>query len=189
MKATKIMAVVTFVLLAMPLAMADYAYSPVVVTVTTSTSFTVTLNAQGATASDPTHAGTATEIMWFNSTDGQSKYVNATVIGADDQVGTFPACETPIAVFKNTGTTTIDLSVTLNNTVTGMVFFYNASNTTGSDTGTADGEITAFTTTASTFVTGLGLNNQTDVCFWTNFTSVPAGVFGTAFNYTSIVEA
>lgn len=185
MKATRIMAALAFVLLATPIAFADYAYTPVLVGVTVSKSFTVTLNVQSATNSDPAHPGTATQVVWFNSTDGQTKYVNATVVGADSQVGAYPTCATPIAVFKNTGTTVLTLNVKLNSTISGMVFFYNASLNSGSTTGTPDTAITALSTTGANFVTGLGLNNQTKLCIWANYTGVSGGTASTAFNYTS----
>lgn len=186
MKATKIMAVMAFMILAMPMAMADFAYTPVLVGVTVSKTFTVTMNGQGATASDPTHPGTATEVVWFNSTTGTVAYVNATIVGANDQVGPYPQCDTPIAVFKNTGTIPLTLNITLNNTLSGMVFFYNSSLTTDSVTGTPEPEITSIIDTApSSFVTGLGLNNETDLCVWANFTSVAGGETATVLNYTS----
>ena len=180
-----VMAMALVGLLGPQLAYADYAYSDVQVGVATVKTFTVTANAQGATNSDPTHPGTATAVLWANSTTGTDYYVNMTVIGSDDQVGPYPECTTPILVFKNTGTTAIDLSITLNNTVTGTTWMYNSSLTSGSATGTPQADIVAFSTAASSFVTGLGLNNQTNLCIWTNFTAVSGGSYGTAFNYTS----
>jgi hypothetical protein len=184
--AMSMMAFVAMAMLGSQAAYADeYAYTEVLIGVLTDKSFTVTMNGQAATASDPTHPGTATEVVWFNSTDGNTKYVNATIVGADDQVGSFPVCETPIAVFKNVGTVTLEGKIVLNNTVAGMVFFYNASNATGSMTGTPATAITTITTTASSFVTGLGINNETNICIWANFTSVPGGQHNTWLNWTA----
>jgi len=165
---------------------ADYAYSPVLVGVATSKSFSVTLNAQSATNSDPAFPGTATAVIWFNSTDGNTKQVNATVIGANSQVGPYPLCTTPIAVFKNTGTVNETLSVKVNNTITGMTFFYNASMT-GSDTGgLANTTVGALMNGVdSPMVARLYPGNSTNVCIWANFTSVNGGQYQTQFNYTS----
>ena len=185
MKANKIMAVMAFMVLAMPIVFADYAYSPVLTGVTVSKTFTVTMNGYGATASDPTHPGTATEVIWFNSTDGNTLYQNASIVGSDTQVGPYPVCTTPIAVFKNTGTTAITLNVKLNNTIAGILFFYNSSLTSGSDTGTPDDNPTLLSAAGENFVVGLGLNNQTNLCIWANFTGVSGGTSSTAFNYTS----
>jgi hypothetical protein len=166
-------------------AFADYAYSQVVIGVSTTRSFTVTLNGEAATASDPAMPGTATAVIWFNSTDGQTKNQNASVIGASTQVGAYPECATPIAAFKNTGNVVENLNILLNNTVTGVVFFYNASAASGSTTGTPNATINMFNGAGSTFVSGLGLNNVTNLCIWVNFTNVAGGQYQTQFNYSS----
>jgi len=164
---------------------ADYTYTPVVIGVTTTKSYTQTLNGQSGTNSDPNWPGTATATLWFNSTDGQTKNQNASVIGASTQVGAYPACATPIMVFKNTGTVVETLNVVQNNTVAGLVFFYNASFKSGSSTGTMNTTINAFNGAGSTFVTGLGLNNETSMCIWANFTGVAGGQYQTQFNFSS----
>ncbi len=167
------------------IAYADYAYSAVLIGVSTSKSFSVTLNGQGVVNSATTAPGTATAVIWFNSTTGTTAYVNASVAGASDQVGPYPACTTPILVFKNTGNVVENLNIVLNNTVTGMLFAYNASFAAGSTTGTVNTTINSFNGAGSTFVTGLGVNNGTNVCVWANFSAVGGGTYSTAFNYTS----
>jgi len=164
---------------------ADYTYTPVLIGVTTTRSYTQTLNGQSGTNSDPNWPGTATATLWFNSTDGQTKNQNASVIGASTQVGAYPACATPIMVFKNTGTVTQNLNVILNNTVTGLVFFYNASFKSGSTSGTMNATINTFNGAGSTFVSALGLNNETNLCIWGNFTGVNGGQYQTQFNFSS----
>jgi hypothetical protein len=185
-KTTRIaMATVLMMLVSANIALADYAYSQVSVSVVTSKSFTVTLNGQAGTNSDPAIPGTATGVIWFNSSDGNTKNVNASVAGANQQAGAYPACATPIAVFKNTGTTTETLNIKLNSTVTGVVFFGNASFVSGSATGTPVTDITGIGVTGYDFVAGLGLNNQTALCIWANFTGANGGTSLTYFNYTS----
>jgi len=185
-KKIRILAAMTLLLVATSVVVfADYAYTPVIIGVATSKGFSVTLNGQSATNSNPSHPGTATSTVWFNSTDGNTKQQNATVAGANGQVGPYPECTTPIAVFKNTGTVTISLNIKLNNTVTGAILFYNSSMKSGSTTGTANTTIAALEAAGSTFVTGLGINNETNVCIWTNFTDVAGGQYYTWFNYTS----
>ncbi len=179
------MAFVMVCLISTQIGLADFAYSQVLIGVATTRSFTVTLNGQGATASNPAMPGTATAVLWFNSTDGQTKNANASIIGASDQVGPYPVCTTPIAAFKNTGNVVEDLTITLNNTVAGVVFFYNSSFASGSTTGTPVAAITAFNGAGSTFVAGLGINNVTNLCIWTNFTNVAGGQYQTQFNYSS----
>jgi hypothetical protein len=179
------MAFVMVCLISTQIGLADFAYSQVIIGVATTRSFTVTLNGQGATASNPAMPGTATAVIWFNSTDGQTKNQNATVIGSNPQVGEYPACATPIAAFKNTGNVVENLNIILNNTVTGVVFFYNASAASGSTTGTPNATINSFNGAGSTFVSGLGLNNVTNLCIWVNFTNVAGGQYQTQFNYSS----
>jgi len=164
---------------------ADFTYTPVIIGVTTTKTYTQTLNGQTGTNSDPAFPGTATQTLWFNSTDGNTKYQNASVIGANTQVGPSPVCTTPIMTFKNTGTVTETLSVKLNNTVTGMVFYYNSSLASGSTTGTPDTALTALAAGGSNFVTGLGLNNVTNLCIWANFSSMTGGQYNTWFNFSS----
>lgn len=173
-----------FALVSAQIVYADFAYSPVQIGVTTSKSFSVTLSGQSATNSDPTTPGTATNAIWFNSTDGQTKNVNASVIGVNSQAGAYPACATPIAVFKNTGNVQISLNMTVNESVANVVFFGNNSMKAGSAQGTPAGLVT-FGTSPTTIVTALGQNNETNLCVWANFTSAVGGTYNTAFIYNS----
>jgi hypothetical protein len=163
----------------------EYAYSPVQVGVLSDSSFTVTLNGEAATAS-AAMPGTATAVLWFNSTDGGTKKVNASVIGANDQVGPYPTCTTPIAVFKNLGTVNETIFIKVNNSITGVVFFYNASMA-GTDTGgLANTTVGALMGAAdSPIVTRLYPGNSTNLCIWANFTAVSGGNHFTQFNYSS----
>ncbi len=179
------MAFVMVCLISSQIGLADYAYSLVKIGVSTSKAFTVTLNGEAATASNPAMPGTATAVLWFNSTNGQTKNQNASVIGASDQVGPYPTCTTPIAEFKNTGNVAERLNIVLNNTVTGVVFFYNSSMKAGSTTGTVNTTLAAFNGAGSSFVSGLGTNNVTSLCIWANFTDVAGGEYNTQFNYSS----
>jgi len=171
--------------LATNIAFADYAYSPVLVGVGSSYAFSVTLNGQSATNSATAAPGTATGTIWFNATGPTITNINASVAGASSQVGAYPACGTPIAVFKNLGNTVQRLSIYLNNTITGAEFFYNASMKAGSTTGTPNTTINEFNGAGSAFVTGLGLNNETNLCIWANTSSMSSGTYYTWFNYTS----
>lgn len=179
------MAFVMVCLISTQIGLADYAYSQVLIGVATTRSFSVTLNGQEPTASDPSMPGTATAVIWFNSTDGQTKNQNASVAGANTQAGAYPACATPIATFKNTGNVLETLNIILNNTVAGMTFQYNSSLAAGSTIGTPNATINAFQGAGSSFVTGLGLNNVTNLCIWANFTNVGGGQYQTQFNYSS----
>jgi len=185
MKNTKILAAMAFMLLAVNGALADYAYTPVEVTATPSIAFTVTLNGEASTNSDPAFPGTATAVVWFNSTTGTDTNINPSVIGANTQVGTFPECTTPIIAIKNTGNMVETINVMLNNTITGMTFDVNSSLASGSTEGTPLAGVQSLTTSGLDLVTGLGPNNVTNVCIWGTFASVPGGTYTTWFNYTS----
>ena len=186
MKKIKVLAAMVLLLVATSVVVfADYAYTPVIIGVATSKSFSVTLNGQSATNSNPSHPGTATNTLWFNSTTGTDVNINASVAGANSQLGPYPTCTTPIAVFKNTGTVTITLNIKLNNTVAGATFFYNSSMKAGSATGTVNITIAAIEGPGSTFVSGLGLNNETNLCIWANASGMTGGQYNTWFNYTS----
>jgi len=163
----------------------EYAYTQVIVTITTSKSFTVTLQGEGATNSDPSFPGTATQVMWFNGSTGNEKAMNATVAGAGAQVGPWPACTTPIEVFKNTGNVVLRLNIYQNNTIACTTFMYNASMAAGSTTGTANVSLGVIDAAGSAFVSGLGMNNATNLCAWANFSSCGGGNYYTVFNYTS----
>jgi len=170
---------------AMPVQSQEYAYTQVIVTIAQSKSFSVTLNGQAATNSNPTFPGTATQVIWFNGTTGNEQAVNATVAGASAQVGPWPACTTPIEVFKNTGNVNLRFNVFQNNTIACTTFMYNASMAAGSTTGTANATLGVIDAAGSAFVSGLGMNNQTNLCIWSNFSACGGGSYYTTFNYTS----
>lgn len=185
MKSTKILAAMAFMLLAVNVVYADYAYTPVQVTATPSKAFTVTLNGEAATNSDPAHPGTPTAIVWFNSSSGNEAYINPTVAGANAQVGTYPECTTPIMAIKNTGNMVETINVILNNTIASMTFDVNSSLASGSTEGTPLAGTQALTTSGLDLVTGLGPGNVTNICVWGTMTSMSGGTYYTWFNYTS----
>jgi hypothetical protein len=93
-------------------AAAEFTQTMVAFNIQSTVAYTLTLPGQGAVTSDPTAASAATSNIYFNSTTGTDTGVSAQVAG-----GTVQSDGTPIFVFDNTGTVTLNFGVYLNDTV------------------------------------------------------------------------
>lgn len=111
MKKQIIYIMVALVMLAGAMAAAEYTQTMVQFNVATTIAYTLTLPGQGAVTSDPTAASAATTDIYFNSTAGNDKAVEAHVAGGTEQSN-----GVPIFQFANTGTVNLTIAVYLNDT-------------------------------------------------------------------------
>src|SRR3989338_4813310 len=190
--AEKIAAVlVVFVFLAPTvLAPFEFLYSRVFFTVASTAKFRVSMPGGLTNVSNDSTAGppyNTTADIWFNATSNtQVMVVPCSVGGGNCQSGNDNG-GTPILMFTNLGTNLLDLTIAFNESIpSGIAVVANVSNN-ATDSPTLTGvnmTVLAFGTPFF-FSNQTGLNNQTLLFLWANFTGVAAGQYESSFNYTS----
>jgi len=160
--------VILVALLMMPgvLAAAEYTQTIVQFNIASTLAYTLTLLGESAVNSDPTAATAPTTDIYFNSTTGDEKGVEAQVVA-----GTQQSAGSPIFQFTNTGTVNISLSLFLNATEPSCVSLMG--NNTYRVTGNGSQEIGITNTSIDTEFSS---NEGTiDYYLWANFTSCYGG--------------
>lgn len=159
-----------------PLAMGDYAYTPVTFTVASSLAFTVTLPGQGPVSSSASSPGTATTTIYFNSSSISQNNIQPCA-NPDFATNCQSSPSTPIFNFTNTGTATYNMTIKYNTTLTtGIVSAYNSSCSAGC---TANATQTALDTDWHRPCQALppSADNWCAVWLYANFTDLAAGSY------------
>ena len=171
-----------------PLAMADYVYTPVTFTVASSLAFTVTLPGQSPVSSLLTSPGTATTTIYFNSSSMNQD--NIQPCANPDFASNCQNESIPILNFTNTGTATFNMTMRYNQSLeSGITSTYNSSCSGGGCAGV--GAMTELDSTEwHRLCQGLPptSNNWCAVWLYANFTNLPAGTYTNAVLENSTLE-
>lgn len=153
------------------MAAAEYTQTAVSFNIVETIAYTVTLPGESAVTSDPTATSAATTAIYFNSTNGNEKGVNAKVAG-----GTVQSDGTPIMQFANTGTTNVTIGIYLNDTVDACITLIGKNAYAFNGSG---GDLIGVTNTSIKAVP-LGVKESgtpADYYLWANFSSCYSGNF------------
>jgi hypothetical protein len=116
MKKILILPILLILVISTVMGAAEYTQTMVQFNIQSTLAYTLTLPGESTTTSDPTAASAATTDIYFNSTAGNDKAVEAKVAG-----GTVQSDGVPIFQFINTGTINITISVYLNDTTNSCI--------------------------------------------------------------------
>jgi len=180
----KILLATVLVSLAMaPLAIGDYAYTPVTFVVQSSMSFTVTGIGWGPVSSSGSAPGTGTTRIYFNSSISTTPQVIGPCTDRDNATN----CQTnsnPMLNFTNTGTATFNMTIRVNESLSvggGTIsLYYNSSCNGGTCNSTVLNSNLALDTSnwkkvCTQLPTTAG--NWCGVWLWANFSGVAAGSY------------
>lgn len=153
------------------LSAAEYTQTLVEFNIISNLAYTVTLPDEVAVTSDPTASSAPTTMIYFNSTTGNDKAVNAHVAG-----GTIQSDGVPIMQFDNTGTTNITLSAYLNDTTPACIKLLGKVTWDAAAAGSAILGVTNVTGNITGASNKFGpFEGTKDWYMWTNFSECGAG--------------